>query len=83
MRVLNYRHSQTNMPQEFLFQFFNRHFQEIGYESDFRPAEPYIPRIRPGAATPALQTLKVQPSRIPGSFNIAEIHSNYFTTEWD
>jgi hypothetical protein len=82
VRVLDNRKPETHAPQEFLLQFFHRHFQKIGYQPDFRPAQPDISPLRPGAAMPALQALKVQPSRIPGKFVLAEIHSNYFTTEF-
>jgi hypothetical protein len=82
MRVLNNRHPQTHASEKLLLQFFHRHFQAIRNQPDFRPANPDVPPLRPSAATPALQALKVQPSRIPRKF-IAENHSNYFTTKLD
>jgi hypothetical protein len=80
VRVLDNRKPETHAPQEFLFQLLHRHFQKIRYQPDFRSADQDISPFRSGAAAPALQTLKMQPSRIPRKF-IAEIHRDYFTTE--
>jgi hypothetical protein len=80
VRVLDNRQPKTHAPHKFLLQFFHGHFQEIGNQPNFGPADPDISPLRPGAAMPALQALKVQPSRIPGNF-IAEIHNIHFTAE--
>jgi hypothetical protein len=65
VRVFDNRKPETHAPEKLLFQFFDRHFQKICYQPDFGPAQPDVSALRPGAATAALQTLKVQPSRIP------------------
>jgi hypothetical protein len=81
MRVLDNRHPKADTPQKLPLQFPDRHLQVIGNEPYFGPADPDISPLRPGAASPALQTLEVQPGRIPRKF-IAEIHSNYLTTKF-
>ena len=80
MRVFDNRHPKTHTPEKLLLQLFDRHFQKIRYQPDFGSAHPDVPPRRAGAAPPALQALKVQPSRIPRKF-ITEIHSVYFTAE--
>jgi hypothetical protein len=81
MQVFDNCHSQTHTFEKLLLQFLHGHFQEIGDEPDFGPTDPDISPFRPGAASPALQTLEVQPGRIPRKF-IAEFHRDYFTTEF-
>ena len=82
VRVLDNRKAQSHASEKLPLQFFDGHFQEIGNEADFGPAEPNIALLRPGAAMPALQTLELQSGRIPGNFILTKIHNEYFNTKF-
>jgi hypothetical protein len=73
-------------PQSFAFEkpvlyILNRHLQVARDEPDFGPAHPDISPLRPGAATAALEALKMQTGSIPKIFIITVIHNVYFTTK--
>jgi hypothetical protein len=66
-RVFDNRRPQTVAFQEFSPQLPCRHLQKICDYPNLRPGDPYIPLTRPGAASPALHTFKMQPASIPAS----------------
>jgi hypothetical protein len=66
--MLDNRGSQTHAAKALLPQLPDRHLQKIRDEFYLRPRHPDIPFPRPGAASAALRTLKMQTRNIPRSF---------------
>jgi hypothetical protein len=67
-RVFDNRCPKTDALQELTPQLLWCHLKKIRDYLNLRPGDPYIPFAWPGAASPALHALKMQPGNIPQSF---------------